>query len=44
MKNQAYERQKCICIKCSEHFAFNEIASENIVSWIKDGKTTAESC
>ena len=43
-KRTAYEKQKGICIKCTEHFKIEEMEGDHIIPWSKGGKTTAENC
>lgn len=40
----AYEKQKGICVKCTEHFEINQMEGDHIIAWSKGGKTTAENC
>lgn len=44
MKREAYERQKGICSKCSEHFELAEMEADHITPWHEGGKTIAENC
>lgn len=44
MKNQAYERQKGICIKCGNHFESKDMDGDHIIPWSKGGKTTSDNC
>lgn len=44
MKREAYERQKGICIKCSEHFDINDMEADHITPWVEGGKTTTDNC
>lgn len=43
-KREAYERQKGICVKCSEHFELHEMESDHITPWHEGGKTAAKNC
>jgi 5-methylcytosine-specific restriction endonuclease McrA len=43
-KREAYERQKGICIKCGEHFAFDEMEADHATPWREGGKTVEENC
>ena len=43
-KREAYERQKGICTKCKEHFAFSEMEGDHIKPWREGGKTNTENC
>ena len=43
-KREAYERQKGICVKCGEHFEFNEMDADHIKPWREGGKTITENC
>ena len=44
MKREAYERQKGICIKCSEHFEIDDMEGDHIEPWSQGGKTNADNC
>lgn len=44
MKREAYEHQKGLCIKCGEHFEYEEMEGDHIIPWSKGGKTTADNC
>lgn len=44
MKQEAYERQKGICVKCGKHFKIEEMEGDHIIPWSKGGKTVAENC
>jgi hypothetical protein len=39
-----YESQKGLCVKCGEHFEFNEMEGDHITPWSEGGKTVAENC
>ena len=43
-KREAYEKQKGICVKCSEHFEIEEMEADHITPWHEGGKTVAENC
>lgn len=43
-KQEAYARQKGICVKCGEHFEFDEMEGDHIIPWSKGGKTIPENC
>lgn len=43
-KREAYERQKGFCVKCGEHFAFEEMEADHITPWSEGGKTEAANC
>ena len=43
-KREAFERQKGVCTKCSEHFELNEMEADHITPWHEGGKSTAENC
>ncbi|RLI59435.1 MAG: HNH endonuclease [Candidatus Asgardarchaeum californiense] len=43
-KREAYERQKGICIHCSEHFELEDMEADHITPWSKGGKTLPENC
>ena len=43
-KREAYERQKGICVKCSEHFELVEMEADHITPWHEGGKTITENC
>ena len=43
-KRAAYERQSGICVKCGNHFKFEDMEGDHITPWIKGGKTTSENC
>lgn len=44
IKRQTYEKQKGICVKCSKHFALEEMEADHITPWSKGGYTTADNC
>ncbi len=44
MKRAAYEQQQGYCVKCGNHFEFEEMQGDHIVPWNKGGKTIAENC
>jgi hypothetical protein len=44
MKREAYERQKGVCAKCKNKFAFEEMEGDHIKPWHEGGKTSAENC
>jgi len=41
---EAYEKQKGICVKCSEHFELNEMEADHITPWHEGGKTNSTNC
>ena len=41
---EAYEKQKGICVKCSEEFKLKEMQADHITPWSKGGKTIADNC
>lgn len=43
-KREAYERQKGICVKCSEHFELAGMEADHITPWHLGGNTTAGNC
>ncbi len=43
-KREAYEKQNGICVKCNNHFEFNEMEADHITPWHEGGKTIAENC
>ena len=43
-KRSAYERQAGICMKCGEHFKFEEMEADHITPWRLGGKTSADNC
>jgi len=43
-KREAYERQKGICVVCSEHFEIEEMEADHITPWHLGGKTSADNC
>jgi len=43
-KNETYEKQKGICIKCNNHFSLEEMEADHIKPWSKGGKTISENC
>lgn len=43
-KREAYEKQKGICAKCSEHFELEEMEADHITPWSEGGKTDAKNC
>lgn len=43
-RREAYERQKGICVKCTEHFELNEMEADHATPWHEGGKTSAENC
>lgn len=43
-KREAYERQKGICVKCSEHFELAEMEADHIKPWHQGGRTSSENC
>jgi hypothetical protein len=40
----AYEKQKGICVKCGEHFEFEQMEADHITPWHEGGKTVQENC
>ena len=44
MKREAYERQKGVCIKCTNQFDMEDVEADHITPWHEDGKTIAENC
>lgn len=43
-KRESYERQKGICVKCTEHFELSEMEADHITPWHEGGKTDEENC
>ena len=43
-KRYAYEGQFGICVKCGEHFSFEEMEADHILPWSKGGKTDKDNC
>ncbi len=43
-KREAYERQAGICVKCREHFEFQEMEGDHITPWSEGGKTVTANC
>ncbi len=43
-KWEAYERQKGVCVKCGEHFEFEQMEADHITPWHEGGKTVPENC
>lgn len=43
-KREAYESQNGICLKCNNHFQFNEMEADHITPWYEGGKTVADNC
>ena len=43
-KREKYEKQKGICIACSNHFEIEEMDADHITPWSKGGKTIIENC
>lgn len=43
-KREAYEKQKGICVICSEHFELSEMEADHITPWHEGGKTSSENC
>ena len=43
-KREAYERQKGVCRKCTNHFELSEMEADHITPWREGGKTTAANC
>ena len=43
-KRYAYEGQLGICVKCGEHFSFEEMEADHILPWSKGGKTDKDNC
>lgn len=43
-KREAYESQNGICLKCNNHFQFNEMEADHITPWHEGGKTFADNC
>ena len=41
-KRSAYERQKGICVKCSDHFEISAMEADHITPWHEGGKTSTE--
>lgn len=44
MKRGAYERQQGICVKCNNHFEFDEMEADHIKPWHEGGRTNAANC
>ena len=44
MKQKVYEKQKGICVKCGEHFEFEQMEGDHITPWSEGGKTNEENC
>lgn len=44
MKQQVYERQDGVCIKCGERFELYEMEADHITPWHEGGKTILENC
>ncbi len=44
IKQKIYEKQKGICVVCSEHFEISEMEADHIKPWHEGGKTTEENC
>jgi hypothetical protein len=44
IKQKVYEKQKGICIKCSEHFELAEMEADHIKPWHEGGKTIEGNC
>ncbi len=42
--NEAYERQKGICVKCKKKFQLDEMEGDHIKPWHEGGKTNAANC
>ncbi|MEO6231818.1 MAG: DUF262 domain-containing protein [Ferruginibacter sp.] len=43
-KREAYERQKGICVLCTEHFEIEEMEADHITPWHEGGKTAENNC
>lgn len=44
MKQNVYERQRGICVKCKKHFEITEMEADHIIPWRKGGKTLEGNC
>lgn len=42
MKKIAYKNQNGICVKCKQHFEFNEMEGDHITPWSEGGHTTLD--
>lgn len=43
-KQEAYARQKGVCVKCGKHFELDQMEGDHITPWSLGGRTTAENC
>ncbi|MCT7945302.1 GmrSD restriction endonuclease domain-containing protein [Shewanella septentrionalis] len=43
-KRETYEKQKGICVICSQHFKIEEMEADHITPWHEGGKTTSLNC
>jgi hypothetical protein len=44
MKQKVFEKQKGICVKCSDKFTLNEMEADHITPWYLGGRTNEENC
>lgn len=41
-KQEQYQKQNGICVKCGKHFEYNEMEGDHIIAWSQGGKTIPE--
>ena len=41
-KQEQYQKQNGICVKCGKHFEYNEMEGDHIIAWSQGGKTVPE--
>lgn len=44
IKQKVYEKQKGICVKCGDHFEYDEMQGDHITPWHEGGRTIEENC
>ena len=44
VRQKVYEKQKGICVVCSEHFEISAMEADHITPWHEGGKTIPENC
>ncbi|WP_034901404.1 MULTISPECIES: HNH endonuclease [Campylobacter] len=44
IKHPTYQKQKGICVKCSEHFDISDMEADHITPWSEGGKTISQNC
>ena len=43
-KRKQYEKQGGICVRCEEHFEYEEMVGDRKLAWGKGGHTVPENC